>query len=541
MKELVSQLEKIRGRHTELVSVYIPAGYNLVEVINQLVQERATAENIKSKTTRKNVTSALDKIINHLRLFRKTPEHGLVVFCGNVSPHEGESDIRIWSIEPPEPLAIRLYRCDQKFILDPLKDMLREKEVYGLIVLDAGSAEIGLLKGKKVIRLKHLDSVVPPKTVKGGMCVSPDTLVVCKDGRVKPIESLKEGEEILALDVDNFSLTFSKVKKIYKRRVDEFLRITTKNPRITIEATKDHLFFVVNENGLEEIPAEKLRPGMIVLRIESYTNKKEVKKTSIDKIEEVKLNSPKTFYDITLSPHSNFFAESLLVHNSQARYDRLRAEEIMKFMKKVAEMAANIFDQEKDLKGILIGGPGPNKEAFYAGDYLRYDLKQKVLGVVDTGYTGEEGLYELVERGLELIKNASIAREKELLSKFFKHLQREDGLAVYGLKEVVKALEYGALDTLIISEGFDWKRVKLKCSACGHEEVKDVKEVKPTTCPKCGSEMEVVEEKRLDELLIKRAEEFGTKVEIVSKDTREGAQFKELGGIGGILRYKLNG
>jgi peptide chain release factor subunit 1 len=103
LKALIGELEKIRGRHTELVTVLIPAGYGLNNVVTQIRQEQGTAQNIKSKTVRKNVMSALEKTLGHLRLYKKTPENGLAVFCGNVSQREGVADIEIWAIEPPEP------------------------------------------------------------------------------------------------------------------------------------------------------------------------------------------------------------------------------------------------------------------------------------------------------------------------------------------------------------------------------------------------------------------------------------------------------
>ncbi|PIU23159.1 MAG: peptide chain release factor 1, partial [Chloroflexi bacterium CG08_land_8_20_14_0_20_45_12] len=136
LKKLVKNLEKIRGRHTELISLYIPAGYNVVEIQNMLRSEFALTQNVKSRQTRNNVLDALEKVMNHLKLFKKTPENGLITFCGNVSGKEGQVDLQIWSVEPPQPLNQKLYWCDQKFVLEPLKDMLTEKEVYGLIVID---------------------------------------------------------------------------------------------------------------------------------------------------------------------------------------------------------------------------------------------------------------------------------------------------------------------------------------------------------------------------------------------------------------------
>ena len=64
---------------------------------------------------------ALDKIVRHLKEFKKTPEKGLAVFSGNISKVEGQSDLQLWSIEPIMPVKVRLYRCDKDFVLDTLK------------------------------------------------------------------------------------------------------------------------------------------------------------------------------------------------------------------------------------------------------------------------------------------------------------------------------------------------------------------------------------------------------------------------------------
>jgi len=168
LKKFIKQLESYRGRHTELVSVYIPAGYDLNKIINHLSQEQGTAANIKSSSTRKNVIDSLERMIQHLRLFPKTPQNGLAVFSGNVSGQEGKYDFQVFSIEPPEPLNTRIYRCDKTFVLDILTDVLDVKETYGLIVMDRREADIALLKGKTIIPLTKTKSNVPGKTRAGG-------------------------------------------------------------------------------------------------------------------------------------------------------------------------------------------------------------------------------------------------------------------------------------------------------------------------------------------------------------------------------------
>ncbi|MFH1420720.1 MAG: peptide chain release factor aRF-1 [Candidatus Aenigmatarchaeota archaeon] len=168
LKKLVKKLGAIKGRHTELVTVYVPAGYSLHEVSGQLKDEQGTAKNIKSKPVRMNVVDALEKVIRHLALYKQTPEHGLAIFCGNVSERDGISDIALWTIEPPDPVKVKMYWCDQKFILTPLEDMLAEKQAYGLIVLDRSEADLGLVVGKKVVPIHHFESIVPGKTRAGG-------------------------------------------------------------------------------------------------------------------------------------------------------------------------------------------------------------------------------------------------------------------------------------------------------------------------------------------------------------------------------------
>ncbi len=168
LEELIEELEKIKGSHTELVSVYIPAEQNINTVSRQIEDEKGTASNIKSKATRKNVEDALESISRELKLYKKTPKNGMVIFCGNTSKKEGQNNINLWAIEPPLPLRIRLYRCDKEFVLEPLKEMVEVEEVYGLVALDRKEATLALLEGKNVKILRKLTSGVPGKQRAGG-------------------------------------------------------------------------------------------------------------------------------------------------------------------------------------------------------------------------------------------------------------------------------------------------------------------------------------------------------------------------------------
>ncbi len=168
LEETLKELESYRGRHTELISVLIPTGATLTQTTKQIDTEKGTASNIKSKNTRKAVMDALEMISRKLKLIQRTPENGLAIYCGNISEVEGQEDLQIWTIEPPKPLRVKLYRCDQTFMVAPLQEMLQSDDVYGLLVIDRKEATIGILEGKSIKVLDSMHSGVPSKIRAGG-------------------------------------------------------------------------------------------------------------------------------------------------------------------------------------------------------------------------------------------------------------------------------------------------------------------------------------------------------------------------------------
>jgi peptide chain release factor subunit 1 len=61
-----------------------------------------------------------------------------------------------------------MYRCSSNFELEPLKQMLEEKYVYGLLVLDRREAYWGFLRGNRIEPIGGATSTVPGKMRKGG-------------------------------------------------------------------------------------------------------------------------------------------------------------------------------------------------------------------------------------------------------------------------------------------------------------------------------------------------------------------------------------
>ncbi len=167
LETLVEELEGYRGRHTELITVMVPAGATLTQTTKQLEDEKGTATNIKSAGTRKNVINALERATRKLKEIERTPQNGLAVFSGNVIKN-GKESLEVWAIEPPKKLKVKIYRCDQTFVLEPLKEMLETEEVYGLLIIERNEASIGILDGKNIKLLQNMTSGIPGKTRAGG-------------------------------------------------------------------------------------------------------------------------------------------------------------------------------------------------------------------------------------------------------------------------------------------------------------------------------------------------------------------------------------
>ena len=405
LKKILNALASKEGRGTELISLYIPPGKQISEVMNMLREEYGTASNIKSTTTRKNVQDAIVRVQQRLKLFKETPETGLVIFCGAI-PQNGAGSERIetYVIIPPEPIHIYLYRCDSRFHTEHLQELLKEKEAYGILLIDSSEATIAILEGRRLEIVSELTSGVPGKTRAGGQ--------------------------------------------------------------------------------------------------------------------------------------------------SARRYERLREMRLQDYFRRVGEHANEVFLQKENLKGIIIGGPGPTKHDFAKGDYLNYQLKEKILDVVDTAYVDEQGVKEVVEKAPEIMKKVRYIEERRIMQQFLYEIGHDTGMATYGEEAVRKALEAGVVKTLLLSEGLDIARVKVKCSACGYEEEHTVRGSmlmsfeqgligKP--CPRCKApSLSVADKQELIENFAQLAEYANAEVEIISTETEEGHMLKNaFGGIAAILRFKM--
>ena len=168
-RKMLRELSSKTGKGTELISLYIPPKKALHEVLNNLREEYGTATNIKSDSTRNHVQDALTKTQQRLKLFKKTPENGIVLFVGSLMTNgPGSEQVFVNEIIPPRPVQTYLYRCDDHFHLEYLMDMIKEVDVIGVISIDSTEAGLGVLTGAKTVVDEVLTSGVGGKTRAGG-------------------------------------------------------------------------------------------------------------------------------------------------------------------------------------------------------------------------------------------------------------------------------------------------------------------------------------------------------------------------------------
>lgn len=236
---------------------------------------------------------------------------------------------------------------------------------------------------------------------------------------------------------------------------------------------------------------------------------------------------------------------------SQRRFERLIEEGEKQFYRRISTEVNDLFLNMEDLRGIFIGGPGQSKEKFVSDESLDYRLREKILDVVDLGYGGSEGIRALIEKVKDKIQDVKYIREKQVMQNFMKEIANDTGMVTYGLEDVQKALNMGAVDTLILSEKLDIHKVRLECSNCGYIENRTAREheiseienfVQQENCPKCNSNtFNVIDNISMIEELGSIANTMGTEVDIISSETEEGEMlYSTFGGIVAILRFKLS-
>lgn len=233
---------------------------------------------------------------------------------------------------------------------------------------------------------------------------------------------------------------------------------------------------------------------------------------------------------------------------SALRFARLRDEKRHNYVRKVSELAVQNFitNDKVNVAGIILAGSADFKTDLNGSDLFDQRLQVKVIKVVDVSYGGENGFNQAIELSSETLGNVKFVQEKKLIGKYFDEISQDTGRICYGIEDTLKALELGAVETLIVFENLEITRWVLKDSngadnilhTTKQQETGDRERFMDKTT---GQEMEVVSQESFLEWIAEHYKDFGTNLEFVSDRSTEGNQFvKGFGGIGGLLRYKVN-
>jgi peptide chain release factor subunit 1 len=234
---------------------------------------------------------------------------------------------------------------------------------------------------------------------------------------------------------------------------------------------------------------------------------------------------------------------------SARRFERLRDNELNEYYHRIADHAYKVFLEQYKISGMIVGGPGPTKENFLKEEYLDYRLQKNIIATIDCSYSGDEGIREILDKVHEqgILNDYRLMEEKRIMKKFMTEVYSERGLAIYGFNDVLKSLKNGIVDTVIIIDEIQFEEIKLKCNKCNAEKVIYSERVNlintrqkllSNPCESCGATDLVINDSDIVSVVEDLSGQTGSKLEIISSKTEEGAQLASLGGIGAILRFR---
>jgi len=234
---------------------------------------------------------------------------------------------------------------------------------------------------------------------------------------------------------------------------------------------------------------------------------------------------------------------------SALRFARLRLEKRHNYVRKVAEMATQLFiteGQRPNIQGLVLAGSADFKSELMRSDLFDMRLSKIVIKMVDVSYGGEHGFQQAIEYSADTLGEVKLLKEKKLLQKYMDQISQDTGKYCFMVDDTLKALELGAVEELIVWENLEITRYLLRNSGSGEETLvyltpEQEKNESFFAESATGVELEVVDKEQMVEWLANHYKDYGCKLEFVTDRSGEGTQFvKGFGGIGGILRWKVD-
>jgi len=234
---------------------------------------------------------------------------------------------------------------------------------------------------------------------------------------------------------------------------------------------------------------------------------------------------------------------------SALRFARLRLEKRHNYLRKVAEVCTQYFINQSENKpnvaGLILSGLADFNNDLFGSELFDPRLKKVVVKVVDTSYGFENGFNQAIELSKEALKDVKFIQEKELIRTFFEEIAQDTGKYCFGVRDCLYGLDSGAVETLIVYENLDLTRFQLVTTA-GVETILYLTEEQERNADffkdaATGEDLETKDKMPLCEWLAENYKNFGCSLQFVTDKSQEGSQFvKGFGGVGGLLRYKLD-
>lgn len=234
---------------------------------------------------------------------------------------------------------------------------------------------------------------------------------------------------------------------------------------------------------------------------------------------------------------------------SALRFARLRLEKRHNYVRKVAELATQLFvpdGQKPNVQGIVLAGSADFKSELMRSDLFDQRLSKIVIKMVDVSYGGENGFNQAIEMSADTLSSVKLMKEKKLLQKYMDEISQDTGKYCFMVDDTLKALELGAVEDLIVWDNLDINRFVLRNTSTSEERVVHLSKEQEQNDnffhdPDTGVELEIIEKEPMVEWMANNYKNFGCNLEFVTDRSSEGTQFvKGFGGIGGILRWKVD-
>ncbi|KAM3181199.1 translation termination factor eRF1, partial [Hymenolepis weldensis] len=152
---------------------------------------------------------------------------------------------------------------------------------------------------------------------------------------------------------------------------------------------------------------------------------------------------------------------------SALRFARLRMEKRHNYVRKVAETAVQLFitNDRVNVEGLILAGLADFKTDLSQSGMFDPRLQAKVLKIVDISYGGENGFNQAIELASDTLAGVKFIQEKKLIQRYFEEISQDTGKYCFGVDDTLRALEMGAVDSLIVWENLLVTRYVLRSSS----------------------------------------------------------------------------